>query len=325
MKPDRSWHVHANLLAIFVICLLFLVGSHLQAQVSASASANSVAIPPGEPQQTNKDHENLKIGPGDLISVSVLGAPDFDRQVRVSGEGEVALPFIGNVQIAGLTVARAEELIAQRLSEGSFFNSPSVSILVKEYATQGISVLGEVRKPGIYELLGNRTLLDALSAAGGTTEKASKSATITHRDQLNSPTTVTLPGSTDPSSQQNIELRPGDIVVVIKAGIAYVVGDVRQPTGIILENQSLTVLQALAMAQGTNPNAALDKSRLIRKGPEGPKEISIPLRQMLAAKAPDIQLLPDDIIFVPSSMAKSAARRSLELILQTAAGIAIYH
>lgn len=325
MKANTSSYRIRIVLAVCVCWILSLVPGVQAQTVPVSDLTGVVANLPSDQDLAQTNDRDLAIGAGDLISVSVLGAPDFDRQFRVSGKGSVALPFIGNVQVAGLTVGNAETLIAQRLADGGYFNNPRVSLLVKEYATQGISVLGEVRKPGIYELLGNRTLLDAISTAGGTTEKASKSVSITHRDQPDTPTTVSLPGAFDPSGPRNVELRPGDIVVVAKAGIVYVVGDVRQPTGIVLENQSLTVLQAIAMAQGTNPNAALDKSRLIRKGTDGPTEISIPLKQMLAAKSPDVKLLPDDIIFVPNSLAKSATRRSLEIILQTVSGIAIYH
>lgn len=266
---------------------------------------------------------NLSIGPGDLLQVNVLGAPDFDRQVRVSGDGSLVLPLVGNLQVGGMTIREAEESIAQRLGQGGFFNNPSVSVLVKEYVAQGISVLGEVRKPGIYEMLGTRTLLDALSVAGGTTDKSGKWVTITHRDRPDSPETMELLPS-DSAAQKNAELRPGDIVVVSKAGVVYVVGAVRQPTEIVLVNPSLTVLQAIAIAQGTNPTAALDKTRLIRRSPAGQQEINIPLKQILEAKSADIPLLPDDVVFVPNSAAKSAAVRSLEAVLQAATGIVIY-
>jgi polysaccharide export outer membrane protein len=114
-------------------------------------------------------------------------------------------------------------------------------------------------------------------------------------------------------------------VVISKAGIVYVVGDVRVPTGVVLENPKLTVLKALAMAQGANPTAAQDKTRIIRHTPDGgEEEIPVPLKKILAAKVPDPPLFADDILFVPNSAAKSALRRGSEALVQTAVGAAIY-
>jgi len=112
---------------------------------------------------------------------------------------------------------------------------------------------------------------------------------------------------------------------VAKAGVVYVVGAVAKPGGFTMDaNDGLTLLQAIALAEGTKSDAAMDKSRLIRKTPNGPTEIPVPLRKILSSKTPDIKLQSDDIVFVPSSAVKSAARRSLEAIVQTATGVAIY-
>ena len=267
----------------------------------------------------------ILIGPGDLLEVSVYGAPDFDkREVRVDSTGTISLPFIGAEKVGGLSVRAAEELTAKRLSDANYFSDPHVSIFEKEYATQGISILGEVQKPGIYPLLGQRTLLDVISAAGGTTPKAGEEVTVTHRAQPQMPIQVPLSYSGDQAARNNVAVYPGDTVVVSKAGIVYVVGDVRQPSGFVLDKSELTVLQAIAMAQGTNPTAALDRVKLVRTTKAGREENPINLKRVLEAKAPDLKLQADDIIFVPTSTAKSAARRGLEAIVQTATGVAIY-
>ena len=113
--------------------------------------------------------------------------------------------------------------------------------------------------------------------------------------------------------------------MVARAGIVYVVGDVRKPSGIVMQNSHMTALQAIAMAEGTNPTASLNHAKLIRNTPQGRKEVSLPLKKILAARAPDWDLRPDDILFVPNSAAKSAGRRSLEAVVQAATGAAIYH
>lgn len=267
---------------------------------------------------------DILIGTGDLLEVSVYGAPDFEHHlVRVSGTGDIVLPLINVQHVSGLSISQAEKLIAQKLSSGQFFNDPQVLIFVKEYAAQSVSVLGEVQKPGVYPLLGSRRLFDALSMAGGLTPKAGKIASVTHPTDPTHTIQIPLSGGGD-VGERNIQIFPGDTILVSKAGIVYVVGDVRLPGGFIMENGAMTVLQALAMAQGPNSTAALGSAKLIRTADSKRQEIPIPLKPILASKAPDLKLQPDDILFVPNSAGKSAARRGLEAILQTATGVAIY-
>ena len=262
----------------------------------------------------------ILIGPGDLIEVSVYGA-DYIKEVRVRSTGEITLPMAGTLKVGGLTPAQAETLIARRLIDGDFFNDPRVSVIEKETVTQGISILGEVQKPGVYPLPGPRKLFDAISAAGGTTPRAGNTVSILHRADSRPPETVTLSYGKS-SNESNVYVYPGDTVVVSKAGVVYVVGDVRLPGGFVMENSHMTILEAYAMAQGANPTAALDRAQLIRKsGSEGQV---VSLKKILAAKAPDMNLQPDDIVFVPTSGAKVASRRTIDALVQTASGIAIY-
>ena len=270
----------------------------------------------------------LRIGTGDLLEINVFvgfGAPEMNWKGRVSGSGEIALPLVGSFHVMGLTAEQAEASIEKRYKDTEILKSPQVSVFISEYASQGVSVLGEVAKPGVYPVMTSRRLLDLISQAGGFTPTAGKAVTITHRGTPMEPETVVL--SKDPSQTlaNNIDILPGDTIVVAKAGVVYVVGAVGKPGGFTIEaNEGLTVLQAIALAEGSKPEAALDKAKLIRKTPAGPEEIPIPLRKILASKVPDLKLLPDDIVFVPSSAAKTAARRSLEAIVQTATGVAIY-
>jgi polysaccharide biosynthesis/export protein len=282
----------------------------------SSASADQISDASHPPPE-------VLVSSGDLLTVGVDGAPEYRCEVRVSSAGNASLPMIGNIKLAGLSTSQAENVVARSLQERGFFNDPQVSVFVKEYATQGISVLGEVQRPGIYPLLGRRTLLDAISAAGGTTPKAGSSVTITDRDRPESSKTVKL-SYAEGQTMSTMMVHPGDTVVVSKAGMVYVVGDVKEPTGIVMESPHLTVLQAIAMAHGTNPTASLKSVKLIRKGNSAPQEIAIPLNMILAAKEPDLLLQPDDIVFVPNSTAKTATRRGLEAMLQAATGVAIY-
>ena len=317
----------------FALAMLLLAGLP-PASGSTDQNASSPTAPltvqplqqaiPDQPAPAQETSAEIIIGSGDLLEVSVYGAPEFTKQVRVADSGEISLPLIGTVHVASLPLRQGELLIQQRLKDGGFFADPKVSIFEKEYATQGISVLGEVQKPGIYPLLGSRKLWDAISAAGGVTPKASNKITVTHRGKSEGTRTVVLaPHKTFPP-ESNIDVFPGDTVVVGKAGIIYVVGDVRLPGGFVLENSQMTVLQAVAMAQGTNVTAKLDNTILIRRSSGEPEQIPVALNKIMTAKSPDVNLQPDDVVFVPRSAGKAAARRTLDLILQTVSGVAIY-
>jgi len=292
--------------------------------VAQSAQSSSEIKPASEAAKRHAPSASLGIHDGDLLEVGISGAPEYHYEVRVSPSGDISLPMAGKLVVDGLSTSQAEAALNARLEEKGIFNQPQSSIFVKEYATEGISVLGEVQKPGIYPLMGKRTLFDAISAASGTTDKAGKTVTITHRDHPEAPQTVTLSYDETGHAMSNVPVESGDTIVVSKAGMVYVVGDVKDPTGIILDNAHLTVLQALAMAHGANPTAKLGSAKLIRNTASGTKEIAVPLDKILSTKSPDVALLANDILFVPNSAAKSATRRGLEAMVQTVSGIAIY-
>jgi polysaccharide export outer membrane protein len=168
-------------------------------------------------------------------------------------------------------------------------------------------------------------LFDVLSLAGGTTDKAGEVIAVTHRNRPQEPVTINRSGDPSTAAQANVEVFPGDTVVVGKAGIVYVVGDVKKTGGYVMENGRMTVLQAISMAEGTNPNANLNKAVLIRSTPDGRQQIPLELKKILASKAPDVPVQAEDIIFIPNSASKSAGKRSLEAILQAATLVAVYH
>jgi polysaccharide export outer membrane protein len=285
------------------------------------------ATPPISTQPTlltRTSQQELRIGGGDLLQVTVFGASEYNYEVRVSDDGNINLPFLGRVPVGGKTPRDAANYVGAQLSQRGYFNNPQVGLFVKEYATQGVSVLGEVQKPGIYPLVGARTLFDMLSAAQGTTQTAGDRVSVIHRDQPQHPEIVKLTYDGEISPQGNIRVLPGDTIMVQKAGMVYVVGDVQKPSGIVMVNPNLTVLKAIALAQGTNPNASLDKARLVRKTSDGQVEIPLHLKQMLAAKIPDMRVEPEDVIFVPNSALKTGVKRGLEAAVATITGVIIY-
>ncbi|MGA2697190.1 MAG: polysaccharide biosynthesis/export family protein [Terriglobales bacterium] len=279
---------------------------------------------PSAPQSSSAPGGNIaKLGPDDLVEVSVYNVPELTSRARVNSSGNIYLPLIGYVQVGGLTLDQAQTLVEKHLSDGGFVKDPHVSILVAQPGAQGASVLGQVNRPGVYPVSAGARLFDLVSAAGGLTDKAGRSVTVTRRDQPDKPVVVDLARNLEDTPENNIAILPGDTIVIRKADIVYVVGDVGRPSGFLMESGRLTVLQAIALAGGTTHTAKLSGARLIHKGPDGLSETSVHLQKILSAKSPDIPMQADDILFVPSSTAKVLASRTAEAAMQAATAVSI--
>jgi polysaccharide export outer membrane protein len=267
--------------------------------------------------------DSLPLSPGDLIDLEVYNVPELSTKARVSNRGDIYLPLIDYVHVAGLSAEQTQTLIQEKLSSGGFVKNPHVTVMVAAYAAQGASLLGEVGRPGVYPIVGQQRLFDVISAAGGFTEKAGRSITITHRDQLDKPLVVPLARNVSDSPDSNVIIYPGDTIVVRKADVVYVVGEVGRPSGFAMDSGRLTVLQVIALAGGTTKTAKLGSVRLLRKGPSGVSETPVPLKKILEAKVPDLPMQADDILFVPTSAVKAATSRSLDAVIQTASALSI--
>ncbi len=295
---------------------------------AASSSSNPQALSPESPKSSAIEEDSvgtsvIKLGPGDLIEVNVYNVPELATKARVSNSGDVYLPLIDYVHVEGLTQEEAQTLIQKRLDEGGFVRNPHVTIFVDEANSQGVTVIGEVGKPGIYPDPVDRKLYQVISEAGGFTQTASRKITILRRNQA-APLRVELPRNLGDDASGNIDILPGDTVTVPRAPIVYVVGDVGRPSGFLVDNGALTVLQALALAGGTNRTAKMGGARIIRKTPSGMTETPVQLKKMLEAKAPDVTLQADDSLFVPISSGKLAARRTADAAFAMATAVGIY-
>src|SRR6202050_800474 len=273
----------------------------------AKAAENTASVSAEIPGQTGS---SLRLGQGDLLEVNVYNVPELSTKARVGNSGDVYLPLIDYVHVSDLTVEEAQALIEKRLDDGGFVRSAHVTIFIDESAAQGVTILGEVTRPGIYPAPGDRRLYDMISAAGGFTPAAGRKVSVIRQHTQTTPITVNLPRNLADDLQDNIEINPGDTITIPRAPIIYVVGDVGHPAGFLVDNGSLTVLQALALAGGANHTAKMGGTRIIRKGPTGMSETPVPLKKMLEAKVPDVNLQADDILFVPLSGARVAAGTS---------------
>lgn len=301
------------------------------AQVPAiSASPVPMNAPSGDPGTvsslaagTQASPTRLGIGAGDLVNVGVFDVPEMSQTVRVNDMGDATLNLVGAVHLAGLTTEEAQTVIAGKLKAGNFLVNPQVTLFISEYSTQGVSVLGEVTKPGVYRVLGSRTLLDIISEAGGITPFAGSEATVEHRNGTT--VTVRLTKDAHESLSTDVQLFPGDKVIIPRAGLVYVLGDVGRPGGFIMGNDGkMSVLQAVAMAGGINRTSSLNHTRLIHKGPSGYTETPLQLKKVLNGQQADFQLQAEDIVYIPSNAAKALVYRTAPSIASSAAGAAVY-
>lgn len=265
----------------------------------------------------------LRISAGDLLEIGVFDTPELSGKLRVDAGGVITLPIAGPLKVAGLTAEEAGGAIEAKLREADVMKAPNVTVFISEYATQGVTVAGEVKSPGIYPLLGSHGLVDILTAAGGVTTSAGRVVSVTHRSDPAHPEMIRL-ASKPGEMIANVDIQPGDTVVVARAGVCYVVGDVAKAGGFLIEgNDRLTVLQIMALAGGTTRTSAKDKARLIRKTPNGREEMPIPLKAMMMGKVKDMPVEEGDILFVPSSTGKNILYRGTDSAVSIATGLAL--
>jgi polysaccharide biosynthesis/export protein len=313
------------------LLILFVASAGLNsAQTTNSAAPTTNAAVPASaaPRSSSPGDRNLdssiRLGHGDLVEVNVYNVPELNTRTRVNDTGDLDMPLVNQVHVEGLTVDEAERAIEQRLDHGGFVRNPHVQLFVSEYTSDGTSVLGEVARPGVYPVLGEQRLFNLLSAAGGLSAAAGTSITVTHKAEPDKPVVVAISRNLEDHPDSNIPIYPGDTVMVRRADVIYVVGDVNRPSGFLMDNGGkLSVLQAIALAGGTTSTAKLSGARIIRKSPQGVSEIAVSLKKMLQAKTGDVPLQANDILFVPASARKIIGGRTVEAALQMATAVSI--
>ena len=314
-----------------------------------------------------KDSESgeYRIGAHDLLEINVFEAPDLNRSLRVSAGGEISMPLLGAVQSSGLTARELEGTLEVKLRQ--YMKDPHVGVFVTTVESHPVSVVGAVKKPGVFQIRGTKTVLEMLSMSEGLAEDAgdevlvmrgaglqfspdSSRASATPDAATSSPTqapsqTQPAPG-TFPSPDENdtikinlkdllesgdprynVAVYPGDIVKVTRGGIVYVIGDVKKPGGFVLKSdQYMSVLKAVALAEGLNATAAKSRAKIIRTDEKTGQrtEFPIDLGKVLAGKSPDTPLKAADIVFVPNSSGKTVLYKGSEAAVATASGLIIW-
>ncbi|MBM4285793.1 MAG: hypothetical protein FJ128_11180 [Deltaproteobacteria bacterium] len=292
--------------------------NQMQQQLMVQASRASLAR-----------YKDYQVGAEDLLVIQIYGQDKLNREIRVNGQGEITLPLVGVVKVAGLTTQQIEKRL-WALYDADYLVNPQLTVAVKEFRHQRVAVTGAVDKPGSYELIGPRTLLEALSLAGGLSNKPGAQAgdvvnVIRHQNapdlvrkvqaravQPFAPQTDTLVIDlrrlvSGRAPELNISVQNGDVIHVHFAGTAYVLGGVRK-SGNIAVKENLTVSQAVALAGGIDPILGTNNITILRFDEQGkPRKIDTNLKSIIAGTDDDLPVKDNDVIVVNESAIKKAA------------------
>jgi polysaccharide biosynthesis/export protein len=274
---------------------------------------------------TAQSKESLLINSGDLVRIRVFDTPELDQQVRVTDAGLISLPLAGDMKVAGETPEDAAHQIEHVMLDKHLLLHPQVSVSVLEYATEKVSILGEVKLPGAYTITTPRSIVDVLTLAGGLSDSADRRITIErHGTKEKVPYFVSNNANTELDTA--VMVNPGDSVIVPRAAIVYALGDLRLPGGYTMTNNDgqISVLELVARAGGTNHTAAAAHTKLLRKSGQGYVEMALELKDMQEGKKPDLQLQPNDIIYIPFSYTRNFMIGATSIIA-SAGDAAIYH
>lgn len=324
------------------------------APINGTAEQNNTPAPNSSsesPADTTKDQvtagvagelSNYVLGPGDRLTLLVRDLDEFtDQTFNIDMHGDINLPLVGRFHAAGMTVDQFEQQTKSRLKK--FVKEPDVVASIAEYHSQTISVIGAVNAPGVHQLQGHKTLFEVLSMSGGLRTDAGSTINITRNlhwgpiplpDAKNDPTgkfsiaSVKVKSAVDASDPaENIVIMPDDVISVPKGQVVYAVGSVVRPGGFLLgEHETMSSLQVLSLAEGFSSLAAPSNARILRVVAGNPNRTEIPinLKKLMAGKEPDVPLQADDILFVPTSAAKSISKRTLDTAVQITSGLVIY-
>jgi polysaccharide export outer membrane protein len=296
---------------------------------AGSATSTNKAAMAGQgmaPVVLPKDFSEIRIQPGDLLSVNVYDTPELSDAYRVDPQGDLTLPLCGKVKVQGLTAPEAARLLEATLKDAQVLNRPQVNVDVQQYAGQYVFVLGEVGSPGRVTVIAPTRLSEILAQVGGLTPVAGTRIKIRHGADDAAPE-MDVPYSRSESNQQagSILVRPGDTVLVPRAGIVYVLGAVFHPGGYLMqEDGKLNVAEALALSGGTVLQAKTNGLRVIRRNPDGTVlDFALSYDGIAKGSQTPLELQAQDIIYVPMSKVKAAFSDATS-ILSAATSAAIY-
>ncbi len=259
-------------------------------------------LPPSEPDTADR------LVPGDFIAIQVYREVNLSIELNIPLSGEVNYPMVGTVQLAGKTVKEIEADVKSRLEE-QLLTSAQVTVVIKSRNKRSAYILGSVEKPGEYEILFGKSLslLQAVSKAGGFSKDADRDKMLLMRDNGGKRTAYTIAYSEIMKKgglEKDVSLKDGDILVVPERARIYVLGKVNGPGGFVIPlGEEMTLTKAISLANGFDPIAAQNRTRVVRNLPDGTTQIfRVNVGSIFDGTLRDPVILPGDTIFVPESI-----------------------
>lgn len=274
-------------------------------------------------QASQGGYRDYKVGAEDLLVVDVLGQEGLKRELRVNGQGQISMPLVGVISVAGLSTRQIEDRLRQAYGT-EYLRNPQVNVEVKEFHHQRVALTGAVMKPGYYDIIGPRSLLEVLSMAGGLGNKPGPEAGdvvyVIKKQDASDPRTTTVRAFapqtkttvinlqrlfSGQASELNLMVENGDVVYVPFAGNAYVLGAVKKPTNVTVKD-NLSLSQAIAMAGGIDPLYATYNIAIMRFDEQGrPIRVEANLKDITSGKEADIPIKDNDAIVVQEGELKT--------------------
>lgn len=306
----------------------------------------------GEQQQDQPAPPDYVLASNDQIILRTILVKEIgDKPFRLDEQGEINLPMVGRLHAAGLTARQLEAELNKKYAE--FYVEPQIGVSISEYRGAPVSIIGAVGSPGVHQVRGKPLLLEVLSSAGGIRSDAGPMIKITRQKKYGPiPLALTQESNGDSvvaqvgvqslvearNPAENIAIQPYDVITIPRADVIYVVGNVKKAGSFDLNGRrSLSVVEALSLAGGFDLRAASKNARILRAPPVGKtvvaqnqkmignrQEIMVDLTKVLGGKAEDLHMQPNDILYVPNSMAKTVTSRSIEVAIQVGVGFLIW-
>ena len=264
---------------------------------------------------------------GEVVHINVFDAPDFSLVTRVSETGDVPYPILGSLHIGGLNSASAAQMLAKELKDRDLMLDPKITVTVDSSST-GITVLGEVHSPGIYQPPGKHQLSDLLATAGGLTANTGRIIEITNDRNPGKKEYVSWDPTMHNTENFDRQVSPGDRVLVRACGITYVGGNVTKPGAYSLcGSQNMTLSEVIALAGGIAPNSSTSRTYIVRSQPDGTKIVEqIDVKKVLTSRVADPIVKEDDIIYISPSPLKAVLKSALSFAIGiTPALLYAYH
>ncbi len=289
---------------------IFPQSTQSNAPAVSGAARSRAAVPIGPSLGAGLGYGPIRAG--DIVEIQIFDAPEYSVRMPVSSAGQIAIPYAGLFHIEGMTSIEAAKAIERLFVQEQILRDPRVIVTTQQFG-YSVTVMGEVKSPGIYALAGRKRLVDMLTEAGGISDRAGHVIEIFPSGSMKNPQTILWDPTLRENDNAELEIKTGETILVSRCGVVYVGGNVGRPGAYPLcESNHTTLSEVIALAQGTKPNTYTNRTILLRSSGSGTRVVQkVKLEDVLRGRTVDITMQPDDILFIPPSTLKATGKTAL--------------